>query len=159
MACDHDRMRRVLVLALVVSAACSDEGAPSEVLGTASLVVTTGEGPVELTVEVADTPEERATGLMWREGLAPYDGMVFSWPEPTKPTFNMENTLIPLSIAFWDEDGRIVEIFDMEPCEADECPSYEVRETSAGAVEVEQGLFDERGIELGDRVELIEAEA
>ena len=159
-ACDHDRMRRVLALALLIAAACSNDGAPSEGLGTASLVVTTDEGPIELAVEVANTPEDRATGLMWREDLTPYDGMVFSWPEPLEPTFTMENTLIPLSIAFWDERGRIVEIFDMEPCDdTHPCPSYAVDKISVGAVEVEQGLFDERGIEVGDLVELTEAAA
>ena len=158
-ACDHDGMRRALALALLVATACVNAGEPSVGLESASLVVTTSERPVELAVEVADTPEERATGLMWREDLAPYDGMVFSWSEPTESTFWMKNTLIPLSIAFWGEDGRIVEILNMEPCEADSCPSYEAGRAYVGAIEVKQGLFDERGIEVGDRVELVSAEA
>jgi uncharacterized membrane protein (UPF0127 family) len=146
-------MRRVLALALLAAVACSSMGDDG---GTesASLAVTTDGGTIDLAVEVADTPEERATGLMWREELAPYDGMAFVWTEPTTPTFWMKNTLIPLSIAFWDQDGRIVAILDMEPCEAGPCPSYDAGGSYVGAVEVEQGLFDERGIEVGDRVEL-----
>jgi len=146
-------MRRTLALALLVATACSSTGGDP---GTepASLVVTTDEGTVHLAVEVADTPEDRATGLMWREDLTPYDGMAFVWTEPTTATFWMKNTLIPLSIAFWAEDGRIVAIVDMEPCDAEPCRSYDAGESHVGAVEVEQGLFDERGIGIGDRVEL-----
>jgi uncharacterized protein len=148
-------MRRALALALVllVAAACSSTATDP---GTqpASLVVTTETGKIHLNVEVADSPEERAMGLMGRERLAPYDGMVFSWPEPTSATFWMKNTLIPLSIAFWDERGRIVGILDMEPCEAEPCPHFSIGGLSIGALEVEQGLFDERGITVGDRVQL-----
>jgi uncharacterized membrane protein (UPF0127 family) len=153
-----ERMRRGLALALLVATSCaSTAGDP----GTepASLVVTTDAGPVALAVEVADTPEERATGLMGREDLAPYDGMVFSWTEATTPTFWMKNTLIPLSIAFWDEEGRIVRILDMEPCQVDQCPTYEAGRSYTGAVEVEQGSFDELEIEVGDRVELVSSGA
>jgi len=146
-------MRRALALVLLAAAACSNVSAGQ---GTrpATLVVTTGTGTIHLAVEVADTPEERATGLMGRDHLAPYDGMVFSWTEPTTTTFWMKGTLIPLSIAFWDERGRIVGILDMEPCRAEPCPHYSVGEPTIGAVEVEQGLFGERGIGVGDHVEL-----
>jgi hypothetical protein len=150
-------MRRALLLFLgVVVAACSGTGEPAS-LDTSTLTIHGQAGPVSLTVEVADSDDERATGLMHRGALEPYDGMAFLWPEPVTSTFTMRNTLIPLSIAFWDERGRIVAILDMEPCEAEPCPSYEVRRTYVGAVEVERGAFDELGIAVGDRVELVEA--
>jgi uncharacterized membrane protein (UPF0127 family) len=85
--------------------------------------------------------------------------MAFLWSEPTATTFGMENTLIPLSIAFWDERGRIVAILDMEPCEADPCPIYDPGTSYEGAVEVGQGAFAERGVKVGDRVDLDEVEA
>ena len=66
----------------------------------------------------------------------------------------MKDTLIPLSIAFWDEDGRIVGIQDMEPCTADPCPTYGSPEPYVGALEVNQGFFDEHGVVIGDRIEL-----
>ena len=152
------RMRRLLVLSLLLAAACSstDTGSGG---GLATLVVTTDGGRVDLAVEIADTPEERATGLMGREDLAPLDGMAFVWAEPTSGGFWMKDTLIPLSIAFWDERGRIVAILDMEPCEADPCPVYDPGTTYEGAVEVDRGAFDERGVEVGDRVELDAAAA
>jgi hypothetical protein len=149
-------MRRMLALALLVAAACSSAEDGSDV-GRATLVVATEGGSVQLAVEVADTPEERATGLMGREELAPWDGMAFLWEEPTDATFWMKNTLIPLSIAFWDEDARIVAIVDMEPCDAEPCPSYEAGSSIVGAVEVRQGAFDGHGIAIGDQVELTAA--
>ena len=146
-------MRRALILLLLIASGCSMD---ADVARTepATLLVTTAAGTVELSVEVADTPEERATGLMHRKELAPFDGMAFVWTEPTTATFWMKSTLIPLSIAFWNRDGRIVAMLDMEPCEAEPCPAYGVGRTSVGAIEVAQGGFEERGIAIGDRVEL-----
>jgi uncharacterized membrane protein (UPF0127 family) len=118
------------------------------------LLIRTAEGDVTLSVEIADTLDERTKGLMDRESHPADSGMAFLWSEPTAHTFSMENTLIPLSIAFWDERGRIVRIFDMDPCEVDSCPSYAVSEPSVGAVEVNQGWFAEHGVEVGDLVEL-----
>jgi hypothetical protein len=143
---------RWIVLLAVIAAACSETGEP---LTTAALAVTTDTGRVELSVQVADTPEERRTGLMGRADLAPYDGMAFVWDEPTTAWFWMKGTLIPLSIAFWDEGGRIVAMLDMEPCTASPCSRYRAGASFVGAVEVEQGLFEERGIAVGDRVELV----
>jgi len=92
--------------------------------------------------------------LMGRESLSPYDGMAFVWEEPVVSSFWMKDTLIPLSIAFWDDAGRIISILDMEPCTADPCPSYGPDEPFVGAVEVDRGALEERGVTLGDRVEL-----
>ena len=154
-------MRRTLVpLALVLaaaSAACgSSDGGGAE---TATLEITTSDGVRSFDVEVADTPSERRVGLMHREELAPVDGMAFLWDEPIEGTFWMKDTLIPLSVAFWDEGGRIVAIVDMEPCEADPCPSYGPGEPFLGAVELGQGVFEEEGVEVGDRIELHEPNA
>jgi len=123
------------------------------------LLIRTAEGDATLSVEIADTLDERTKGLMDRGSLAPDAGMVFLWREPTDTTFGMQDTFIPLSIAFWDEDDRIVGILDMQPCEAALCPSYASPVPSAGAVEVNQGWFAEHGVEVGDRVELTTAGA
>ncbi len=119
-----------------------------------TLVIHTSTGDQDLAVQVADTPEARATGLMGRERLDPYDGMAFVWDEPVNASFWMKDTLIPLSIAFWDSGGRIVAIFDMDPCTADPCPTYDSGVPILGAVEVDQGALDRRGVEVGDEVEL-----
>jgi uncharacterized membrane protein (UPF0127 family) len=119
------------------------------------LEIRTDGGVVPVDVEVADDDEERSTGLMNRERLDPDAGMVFLFEEPLNTTFWMKDTLIPLSIAFWNERGTIVAILDMEPCEADPCPSYDPGTGFEGALEVNQGFFEEHGVEVGDTVELI----
>ncbi len=147
-------MRRFVVLVALVCAACASTTGTDERPGRADLVVRTDDGAVTVSVEIADTPEERATGLMNRTSLAPEAGMAFLWPAATRGSFWMKNTLIPLSIAFWDEGGRIVAILDMEPCRADACPSYDPGVPFAGAVEVRRGFFAEHAVQVGDRVEL-----
>ena len=91
---------------------------------------------------------------MGRESLSPYDGMAFVWEEPVVSTFWMKDTLIPLSIAFWDADGRIISILDMDPCTEDPCPSYGPDDPFVGAVEVARGTFERHGVAVGDQVEL-----
>ena len=154
-------MGRFALLALLILTACSSGGpepAPGDA-GATSLEIRTDGGLVELDVEVADEDDERSAGLMNRERLDPESGMVFLWDEPLHTTFWMKDTLIPLSIAFWNEEGRIVAILDMEPCRADPCPSYDPETEFEGALEVNQGFFDKRGVEVGDTVELVEETA
>jgi hypothetical protein len=148
--------RTPLALLLATAfAACTTSGASPDPDGRTQLVVRTGEGRVVLEVEVADTPEERSEGLMGRTSLPPDAGMAFVWPGPTSGSFWMKDTRIPLSIAFWDADGRIVAILDMEPCPADPCPTYDPGVEFAGAVEANQGFFEEHGIRIGDHARLL----
>ena len=147
-------MRRVVLFMALACAACAPASGADDGPSSLDLVIRTDEGSVIVSVEVADTPEERAAGLMNRASLAPDAGMAFLWPETTTGSFWMKDTLIPLSIAFWDKGGRIVSIIDMEPCRADPCRSYDPGTGYAGAVEVNHGFFAEHGVELGDRVEL-----
>jgi uncharacterized protein len=150
---------RTVLVAVLLLTACSSGG--SERLpnpdGTTRFEIRTDDGVVGVDVEVADDDAERNVGLMNRERLEPDAGMVFLWDEPLHATFWMKDTLIPLSIAFWDDRSRIVSILDMEPCEADPCPSYDPGTEFGGALEVNQGFFDDHGVEVGDTVELIEA--
>ena len=150
-------MRRALLPFLVAAslAGCTTSGASSGPQDKAQLILHASGGHVTLEVEVADTPDERALGLMGRPSLAADAGMAFLWAQPVRGSLWMKDTLIALSIAFWDEHGRIVSILDMEPCEADPCPTYAPGVVFAGAVEVNQGFFAEYGITLGDRVELL----
>jgi uncharacterized membrane protein (UPF0127 family) len=149
-AWDDALMRPALALLLLLAACDSGSAAPEP----AELSIHTTDGVVALDVEIADESDERATGLMGREELDPYDGMAFVWDEPVRTSFWMKDTLIALSIAFWNEDGEIVAILDMEPCDADPCPTYDPGVAFTGALEVRQGLFGARGVEVGDRVEL-----
>ncbi len=111
-------------------------------------VVLSGPGgeSVEVPVYVADDAGERGRGLMFREDLPPGTGMVFIFPGARTGAFYMKNTLIPLSIAFYGEGGRVLRVLDMEPCEAEPCPLYDPGVAFTGALEVNQGFFDEVGL-------------
>ncbi len=69
----------------------------------------------KIVAEVASTPDDRATGLMNRFSLQPDRGMLFVFEHPEPLSFWMKNTFIPLSIAFLDASGRILNIEDMAP--------------------------------------------
>ena len=109
-----------------------------------------------ITAEVATTPDERANGLMNRFSLQPDHGMLFVFEKPERLSFWMKNTYIPLSIAFIDGGGRIVNIEDM-------APQTETTHWSRGparyALEMRKGWFVERGIKAGDRVEGVDKRA
>lgn len=76
------------------------------------------------TVAVADTPERWQAGLMGVEELGDLEGMLFVFPESISGSFWMKDTLIPLDIAFFEADGVLVAVLEMEPCRADPCPRY-----------------------------------
>ena len=118
------------------------------------VVIETGEGEVAVDVEVADSAGERAVGLMNRESLPEDAGMIFVFPEEHAGGFWMKDTLVPLSIAFADADGRILRILDMEPCEADPCEIYDPGVSYRSALEVNRGAFSDWGVEEGDRLTL-----
>jgi uncharacterized protein len=118
-------------------------------------VIQTDDGDVVVHVEVADTEQERARGLMGRTELADDAGMVFVFPQDTTSSFWMKDTLIPLSIAFYDDSGRIVRILDMEPCQRDPCPVYDPRAVYRGALEVDKGAFRRWGVEVADTLRVI----
>jgi uncharacterized membrane protein (UPF0127 family) len=147
-------MRRILaVLAtLILLAACADDDA-QDTPPTSSTMTFGGTGAT-LSVDLADETEERQRGLMGIRHLPADQGMAFVWPEPVVGTFWMKDTLIPLSIAFVDERGRVIDVLDMQPCEADPCPTYGVDEPYLLAVEANLGWFDDHGVEAGDRAEL-----
>jgi hypothetical protein len=66
----------------------------------------------------------------------------------------MKDTLIPLSAAFLDRDGRVLRILDMEPCEADPCPVYDPGVSYVAAVEANRGAFERLGVAVGDVAQL-----
>ncbi|WP_447527860.1 DUF192 domain-containing protein [Vreelandella sp. TE19] len=124
---------------------------------TLPLTLHTDQGPHRLDVEVAETLSQRQQGLMGREHLAEERGMLFRFEneQPANNAFWMYNTLIALDIAFIDDEGRIVAITTMPPCEAEsaqECPTYPAGAAYYSALEVNAGYFKERGVQVGDCV-------
>ena len=120
----------------------------------ATALIVTGKRSVTLRVEVASTDAHRAHGLMNRRSLAPNAGMVFLFATPTRAQFWMKDTLIPLSIAFYDRRGRILRILDMAPCRADPCRVYDAGVAYRGALEVNRGAFRRWGVRRGSIVRL-----
>ncbi len=118
---------------------------------TVTIDASSGE-KVKVRVEIADNDLERGTGLRWRKSLPENRGMLFVYPDEETLDFTMDDTLIPLSIAFMDSESRIVDIQDMEPSKE----GYDSAEPAQYALEVNQGFFEERGVEVGDRAELPE---
>jgi uncharacterized protein len=106
-------------------------------------------GGHELNAYVARGAKERALGLMHCRNLQPDEGMLFVSGEPQEQSFWMKDTPLPLSIAFIDTDGTLLQIEDMAP------HSLEATESEAPVryvLEVPQGWFADRRIRAGDRV-------
>jgi uncharacterized protein len=99
--------------------------------------------------EFADTFTTRARGLMYREKLAPNAGMLFRFDEAAIQCMWMKNTLIPLSVAFLDETGAIINVADMKP--HDESSHCSTR-PSRYALEMNRGWFAERNIKPGTKL-------
>jgi uncharacterized protein len=117
-------------------------------VGQAEMPVTElGAGMYRIEAEVAATPQSRQTGLMNRNAMAPQHGMVFVFTEDERHCMWMKNTLIPLSVAFLDREGRILNIEDMQPhTENNHCAARPARY----ALEMNMGWFAAKGIKPGD---------
>jgi uncharacterized membrane protein (UPF0127 family) len=150
-----------ILLATAVSAFAQNQGASDvetpAVTGTEAsplpvLTITTSAGEwVPVRVEIADTDAERQAGLMGRPILPEDAGMLFVFEGEQALSFWMKDTLIPLSVAYIDAQGRIVDIQDMQPLDETPHPSSAPAQY---ALEVNQGFFEERGIAVGDTLEL-----
>jgi hypothetical protein len=106
-----------------------------------------------LTVEVAATDETRTQGLMHRRILPENRGMLFVFRETGQHAMWMMNTYVPLSVAFLDERGTIINIEDMKPHTPD---THAAAKPAKYALEVNQGWFAKRGIKPGARIEGLE---
>jgi uncharacterized membrane protein (UPF0127 family) len=134
-----------LVVALYAAAPAHGQPSPQPTLPTVKLTA----GIHLITAEVADTEPTRVRGLMFRESLAPNHGMLFVFDEKAIHCMWMRNTLIPLSVAFIDDAGAIVNVADMAPrTETSHCAQRPVR----FALEMERGWFAKRGLGAGSRI-------
>ena len=99
-----------------------------------------------LDVQVAQTNDQRMTGLMHRKDMPPNEGMLFIFEQPTQQCFWMKNTLIPLTAAFIADDGTIVNLVDMKPQSLDShCSEKPVRYV----LEMNKGWFERKGLKAG----------
>jgi uncharacterized protein len=107
---------------------------------------------IELCVLLATNERQRGQGLMSVTGLGRYAGMLFAFPATTETSFYMLDTVIPLSIAWFAEDGTFVSATDMQPCltaDASGCPLYGATGPYLNAIEVPLGDLNRLGIGEG----------
>ena len=104
-------------------------------------------GREEIVAEIARTEMQITTGMMFRESMEENEGMIFVFPYASQRAFWMKNTKLPLSVAYIDSEGRILEIHDLEPFNEESVPSRnaEVR----FVLEMNQGWFERHGIKVG----------
>ena len=103
----------------------------------------------QVTAQVAQSPQERSVGLMFRKEMPQSEGMLFVFEQPTQQCFWMKNTLLPLTAAFVADDGVIVNLADMKPQTTDShCSTKPVRYV----LEMNQGWFAKKGIKAGARL-------
>jgi uncharacterized membrane protein (UPF0127 family) len=134
-------VRSAIAAAMLAGLATAAVGQTSTVTLTAGMHL--------IRAEVAADFDTRARGLMQREKLAPNQGMLFVFEESGRHCMWMKNTLIPLSVAFIQNDGTIVNIADMKPHD-------ETSHCSAGSVpyalEMDRGWFAAHGLKAGSRI-------
>lgn len=107
-------------------------------------------GMYRIEAEVAATQENRMTGLMQRRSMPPNQGMLFIFTQPQRHCMWMKNTLLPLSVAFLDDEGHILNVEDMQPqTEDNHCAAKPAR----FALEMNLGWFRQKGIKPGQTIE------
>ncbi|ENO83680.1 DUF192 domain-containing protein [Thauera linaloolentis] len=131
-------MQAMLSMAVPSGAALAQAALPVAELGA---------GMYRIEAEVAHTPQTRQLGLMNRKSMPLQRGMVFVFDQDTTHCMWMKNTWLPLSVAFVDAQGKVINIEDMQPhTEDNHCAAAPARY----ALEMNLGWFRERGIEPGD---------
>ena len=145
-------MIRRLCLAALTALACTPALAQLAPTGQPQLDLPRTQlsiGMHRIDTQLATTPAQRQIGLMHRSAMPAGEGMLFIFEQPGVQCFWMRNTLIPLSAAFLDDEGRIVNIEDMKPqTEDSHCSAKPVRYV----LEMNQGWFAKRGIKAGTKL-------
>ena len=147
---DSMKLRTYKAFLAIVLLACSATSACAKDAASARVVVHAKGGDVPVTVEVADTPDRRSLGLMYRKELAPEAGMLFIFDASQRLTFWMKNTVLPLDMIFIGDDHRIAGIvkntvpFTTTPRGVDAPSRY--------VLEVNGGFSDRHGVHDGDAV-------
>jgi len=134
-----------LALSLFLCASAQSQDSPQTNLPRIKLQA----GMYQIDTQVAQTPEQRSIGLMFRTDMPAHEGMLFVFEQPATQCFWMKNTLIPLTAAFVADDGTIVNLADMKPQTTDShCSAKPVR----FVLEMNQGWFAKRGLKAGSKL-------
>lgn len=140
-------MHKLSVLALAWSMAACAALAQEPQMNLPRLKLAAGMHQID--AQVAATPDQRMTGLMHRKEMPQQEGMLFVFDYPSQQCFWMKNTLLPLSVAFIEDDGTIANIDEMKPQTLDShCSAKPVRYV----LEMNQGWFARKGIKAGQKI-------
>ena len=147
----------VLAVASLIYGCSSGIAAPQDGLPVVEACFVSASRVVPVELEVARSSAQRQKGLMGRKSMAPNAGMLFEYSEPRQAShgFWMYKTLIPLDIAYLNQNGVIGSIRQMVPCASASgsgCPTYPAGVPFIQAVEMNAGFFREHGIRPGDRL-------
>ena len=135
-----------LLLCILMLAACTAcaSGDPSVELGGKTFGV-----------EIADTTEKQALGLMFRDSMPDDQGMLFIFPNEAPRSFWMKNTRIPLDIMYFDKELKMVSISaNTPPCKVSRCPSYPSKGPAMYVFELNAGAAKKLGVGEGDKLTL-----
>ena len=135
-------MRFLLCVLIFTACTACASGGPSVELGGR-----------QFGVEIADTQEKQALGLMFRDSMPADQGMLFIFPVEAQRSFWMKNTRISLDIMYFDKGLKLVGISaDTPPCRVSRCPSYPSIAPAMYVLELNAGTASELGVGLGDRL-------
>jgi len=136
----------VLLLGSVLATGCENKPVTRETYFAFEI------GSVSLTAQLAIDPARQSKGLMHRETLGENQGMLFISQRPRQQSFWMRNTVIPLDIGYFTEDGVLREVYPLYP--RDETRVVSRRDDIFYALEMNRGWFQKSGVRAGDRLNL-----
>ena len=138
-------MRLLISLSLLLACTACASGEPRVVLG--------GE---TFRVEIADSQQEQALGLMFRDSMPDDAGMLFIFPNEALRSFWMKNTRIPLDIMYFDRELKMVSLSaDTPPCKVTRCPSYPSTGPAMYVLELNAGSAERLGVGPGSELTLL----
>ncbi len=118
-----------------------------------TLQIKTKTDTYDISIEIADSPEEQTLGLMWREDLPEDKGMLFIYEKEDRPNFWMKNMEISIDILFIGSDLKINHIeYDVQPCETERCERYNSPVPVQYVLELKSGFAEKYGVEIGDEI-------
>jgi len=109
----------------------------------------------QFSVEIADTPDKQALGLMYRDRLPEGHGMLFIFQNDAPRSFWMKNTRIPLDIMYFSSRLELVSVAEnARPCRVEQCPVYPSAGPAKYVLELNAGMASQLGLVPGDRIVL-----
>ncbi|WP_343861712.1 DUF192 domain-containing protein [Aliiglaciecola litoralis] len=145
-------INRVFGLALILCISISAVFAQDVEFDRATVQLESEQFSMQLNVEYAQTFEQRAQGLMYRESMCENCGMLFEYSHARIASMWMKNTLLPLDVAFVDKDGIITDIIAMQP---HDLTSVRSSKEVLYALEMNQGWFTKQGFKVGDTMRVV----